>query len=235
MLLADDLQGVSFLDLAVVNGKRVDFHMFDLAGSIGANAMIVDPTAPSYAGRGWNEVRLLSECECAKRNKHVLNGVTMVLLVMLTFGKLGPSAQGLLQSLTDVVDYGLWLRIAQQYLSCALVRRRCIVFYHFYQSIAKRAGKDFRDVAVVPFELMWMLISYQPVSSSGACAPFHLFGRKRELLASQELFSNDWRWLGTVTKSGLETQNTYYSCQLTASSLRASHKNPAHKYFLSQR
>ena len=28
-----DLQGVSFLDPALVNGKRVDLHMFVLAGS----------------------------------------------------------------------------------------------------------------------------------------------------------------------------------------------------------
>ena len=70
---------------------------------------------------------------------------------MSTFGKMGPSAQGFLQSLADVacctgVEYrGMWLRIAQQYLSCALVRGRGIVFRHCYQSIAKGAGKDFRD------------------------------------------------------------------------------------------
>jgi len=78
----------------------------------------------------------------------------MVPLVMTTFGKLGPSAQGFLQSLADVacstgvVDRGLWLRIAMQYLSCALVRGRGIVFrryYQYYQGIAKSAGKDFRD------------------------------------------------------------------------------------------
>ena len=59
---------------------------------------------------------------------------TMLLLVVTTFGKLGPSAQGFLQSLADVacstrvVDCGLRLRIAQQYLSCALVRGRGTVF-----------------------------------------------------------------------------------------------------------
>ena len=37
-----ELQGVSSLDLCLVNGKRVDFHMFDLAGSIGADTMLVD-------------------------------------------------------------------------------------------------------------------------------------------------------------------------------------------------
>ena len=64
---------------------------------------------------------------------------------------MGPSAQGFLQSLADVacstgvVDRGLWLSIAMQYLRCALVRGRGIVFRRYYQGIAKRAGKDFRD------------------------------------------------------------------------------------------
>ena len=77
---------------------------------------------------------------------------------LATFGKLGPSAQGFLQSLADVacssgvVDRGLWLRIAMQYLSCTLVRGRGIVFRRYYQDIAKSAGKDFRDGIIVPFE-----------------------------------------------------------------------------------
>ena len=105
-----------------------------------------------------DEASLFSECEGAKRNKHVLNGATMVPLVVTTFGKMGPSAQGFLQSSADVacstgvVDRGSWLRIAQQYLSCALVPGRGIVFRYYYQSMAKSAGKDFRDGAVVPFE-----------------------------------------------------------------------------------
>jgi hypothetical protein len=142
----------------VVNGKRVDFHVFDLTGSIGADVMITDPTAPSYLERGWDEARLLRECENAKRAKHVLNGATMVPLVMTTFGKLGPAAEGYLHSLADVacstgiVDRGLWIRLAKQYLSCALVRGRGIVFRQYYKSIAKSAGKDYRDGALVPFE-----------------------------------------------------------------------------------
>jgi hypothetical protein len=82
----------------------------------------------------------------------------MVPFVMSTFGKLGPAAEGYLQSLasvacsTGVVDRGVWLRISRQYLSCALVRGRGIVFRHYYCSLAKSAGKDFRDGAVVPFE-----------------------------------------------------------------------------------
>ena len=94
---------------------------------------------------------MFSECEGGKHNKHVLNGATMVPLVVTTFGNLGPSAQGLLQSLADVacstgvVDRDSWLRIAQQYLSFALVRGRGIVFRYHYQSMAKSAGKDFRD------------------------------------------------------------------------------------------
>ena len=63
-----------------------------------------------------------------------------------------------LQGLADVacstgfVDRGVWLRIAKQFLSCALVRGRGVVFRQYYKSIAKCAGKDYRDVAVVPFE-----------------------------------------------------------------------------------
>ena len=116
-----DLQGVSYLDPALVNGKRVDCHLFDMAGSVGADVMIVDPSAPCYVKRGLDEARLFSECEGGKRNKHVLNGAAMVPLVVTTFGKLGPSAQGFLQSLagiaclTGVEDRGSWLRIAQQY------------------------------------------------------------------------------------------------------------------------
>ena len=44
------------------------------------------------------------------------------------------------------------LRVAKQFLSCALVRGRGVVFRHYYKSIAKCAGKDYRDGAVVPFE-----------------------------------------------------------------------------------
>ena len=82
----------------------------------------------------------------------------MVPLVATTFDKLGASAQGFLQSLADVtcstgvVDRGSWRRIAQQYLSCALVRGRGIVFRHYNQSMAISAGKDIRDGAAVPFE-----------------------------------------------------------------------------------
>ena len=88
----------------------------------------------------------------------MLNGAAMIPLVMTTFGKLGPSAESYLQKLADVacstgcVDRGVWLRIAKQFLSCALVRSRGIVFRHYYKSFAKCAGKDFRDSAVVPFE-----------------------------------------------------------------------------------
>ena len=73
-----------------------------------------------------DKASLFSECEGAKRNKHVLNGATMVPLVVSTFGKLVPSAQGFLHSFTDVVHRGSWLRIAQQYLSCASVRGRAL-------------------------------------------------------------------------------------------------------------
>ena len=81
---------------------------------------------------------MLRECERAKREKHVLNGATMIPLVMTTFGKLGPSAESYLKSLADdtcstgFVDRGVWLRVSKQFLSCA--------------------GKDYRDGAAVPFE-----------------------------------------------------------------------------------
>ena len=71
---------------------------------------------------------------------------------------LGPSAEWYLKSLADVacssgfVDRGVWLRVAKQLLSCALVRGRGVVFRHYYKSIAKCAGKDYRDGPVVPFE-----------------------------------------------------------------------------------
>jgi hypothetical protein len=50
------------------------------------------------------------------------------------------------------MDRSVWLRILRQYLSCALVRGDGIVFRHCYRSLAKSAGKDCRDGAVVPFE-----------------------------------------------------------------------------------
>ena len=53
---------------------------------------------------------------------------------------------------TGFVDRGVWLRVAKQFLSCALVRGRGVVFRHYYKSIAKGAGKDYRDGAVVPLE-----------------------------------------------------------------------------------
>jgi hypothetical protein len=46
----------------------------------------------------------------------------------------------------------LWITLAKQYLSCALVRGRGIILRQYYKSIAKSAGKDYRDGALVPFE-----------------------------------------------------------------------------------
>ena len=92
----------------------------------------------------------------------MLNGAIMIPLDMTSLGKLGPSTESYLQSLADVacctgcVDRGVWLRCAKQFLSCALVRGRGIVFRHYYKSIAKCAGTDFRDGAVVPFERVWV-------------------------------------------------------------------------------
>ena len=59
------------MDPALVNGRRVAFHLFDLAGCIGAGVMITYPTAPSCVETGWDESRLLRKCWRAKRKKHV--------------------------------------------------------------------------------------------------------------------------------------------------------------------
>ena len=53
---------------------------------------------------------------------------------------------------TEFVDRGVWVPIVKQFLSCALVWGRSIVFRHYCKSFAKCAGKDFRDGAVVPLE-----------------------------------------------------------------------------------
>ena len=125
--------------------------MFDMVGSIGADVIITDPTAPSYVQRGWDESRLL-------RSVSVPSERSMIPLVMTTLGKLGPSAETYLKSLADVscssgcVDRGVWLRIAKQYLSCASVRGHGVVFRHYYKTIAKCAGKGYRHGAVVTFE-----------------------------------------------------------------------------------
>ena len=73
-----DLQGRAFMDPALVNGKRADYHVVDLAGSTCADVIITGPTALSYAQKGWDEARMFRECERAKQEKHVLNGATMI-------------------------------------------------------------------------------------------------------------------------------------------------------------
>ena len=76
---------------------------------------------------------------------------------MTSFGKLGPSAEGYLQSLasvassTGLVDRGAWLCVARQYLSCALVRGRGQIFHRYYSSLAKGAGKDYQPGAQVAY------------------------------------------------------------------------------------
>jgi hypothetical protein len=34
-----------------VNGKRLDFHVFDTSGSVGCDVTILDPTCPSCLGQ----------------------------------------------------------------------------------------------------------------------------------------------------------------------------------------
>jgi hypothetical protein len=93
----------------------------------------------------------------------VLNGADMVPLVISSFDELEPAAEGYLQNLATVacsigvVDRSVCLRISHQYLICALVRSRGIVFLHYYRSLPNSAGKDFRDGAIVPFESLGSL------------------------------------------------------------------------------
>jgi hypothetical protein len=66
--------------------------------------------------------------------KHILNGATMIPLVITSFGRLGPAA-GYLPSLATIacstaVRCGMWLRGARQHLSCAFVRGRGVEFPH---------------------------------------------------------------------------------------------------------
>jgi hypothetical protein len=84
------LQGDTVLNPALVNGKRVD--VLHVSGSVGCDVTIVDPTCPSYLGK--SESALFRKAEQAKTRKHVLNGAATVPLVMSTFGKLGPAAEG---------------------------------------------------------------------------------------------------------------------------------------------
>ena len=51
---------LTFSDPALVNGKRVDFHLVDMSGSVGADVMIVDPTTPCYARRSLASAKVLS-------------------------------------------------------------------------------------------------------------------------------------------------------------------------------
>ena len=51
-----------------------------------------------------------------------------------------------------VTSYSGVIDILLVYTYTALVRGRGVVFRHYYKSIAKCAGKDYHDGAVVPFE-----------------------------------------------------------------------------------
>lgn len=48
--------------------------------------------------------------------------------------------------------HAMWLRTAQQYLNCDLVRGRGNMFRYVCQSMAKSAGNDIHNGAVLPFE-----------------------------------------------------------------------------------
>jgi hypothetical protein len=114
------MQGNAVLDPDSLNGKHVDFHVFDTFGSFGCDATIVDYTYLSYLGK-YKSV-LFREAEQAKTQKHLLNVATMVPLVICLCGEFGPTAEGCLQNLatvtcsTIVVDRGVWLRTSRQHL-----------------------------------------------------------------------------------------------------------------------
>jgi hypothetical protein len=107
----------------------------------------VDPTCPSYLGK--SETVSFREAEQAKTRKHVLNDATMVSLFMSPLGTLGAAAEGFLQNFatvacsTGVVGRDVWLRTSRQYLSCAPVRGRGIVFCRYFRSLSQSAMKDF--------------------------------------------------------------------------------------------
>jgi hypothetical protein len=63
------------LDPSLLNGKSVHFHVFDLDSTVGADARIVDPTAPFYDI--LNEAQLLNQYEAIKNEKGILNRATL--------------------------------------------------------------------------------------------------------------------------------------------------------------
>lgn len=70
-------------------------HMLESSGSIDADAIITDPTAPCYIER--HDTKLTRECGLSKRDKHGLNSATMVPLIMTTCDEVDASAQVYLQ------------------------------------------------------------------------------------------------------------------------------------------
>jgi hypothetical protein len=83
------LQGDAVLGIALVNGKPVDFHLFDTSGSVGCDVTIVDLICPTYLGK--SESALFRDAVKAESKKHVVNDATMVPLAVSTFGKVGPA------------------------------------------------------------------------------------------------------------------------------------------------
>ena len=107
---------------------------------------------------------MLRACEDAKRAKHVLNRATVAPLVMTTFSKLDHCAQGFMQSSADACSTGVVYQFVAEYCAaesslhfggvalCSVTSSLLQPVRHQYQSIAKCAGKKFRDDGVVPFE-----------------------------------------------------------------------------------
>jgi hypothetical protein len=68
---------------------------------------------------------------------------------------------------------GVWLRILRQYFSCVLVLGRGIEFRHYYTSLAKSAGQDFRDGDVVPLDRFCLLLVFAALLFHlGSCPSF---------------------------------------------------------------
>jgi hypothetical protein len=72
-------------------GKQVNVPMFDLSGSIAAHVMIVHSTVLSYIH--LDDAKLFRKSQRCKREKHSLQGASMVPLIATTFGKLSNGSE----------------------------------------------------------------------------------------------------------------------------------------------
>ena len=57
------------MDAALVNSRRVDFHVFDLAGSIGADVMNTDPVSYTHLRAHETKANLVCRLLLEKKKK----------------------------------------------------------------------------------------------------------------------------------------------------------------------